>query len=537
MLSDLAWKHSPTITEISHIGAIKYYWTMGYYDVFNANPPLTRIIAGMPFYLFNNTNDFGGYWEKYSSNPADRCEYDLGTAVLANGSKIEDIQLHVWLARICLIPLILLGSYVGFRFATEIYGTVAAGFTFLLLWIFSPFVLGWGATLCTDVPAAAMGIIAFYGFWHWFKTPTPCKTVLAGVLLGLLPYTKLTWIIAFPILLVLYLFRYKLGNAPDVKKFVAVIVLAIATINVGYWFDGSFTLLKNYKFVSGASTGEYVERGEVVLQGNRFADSILGYTPIPLPYEFVRGMDTQKLDFERGFTSYAAGLTSDHGWWWYYGYCLLVKGRIAVWGLLFFVLLALVIAYYYEQGDYKLWDETFIVLPAIALFVFVSMNTGFSEHSRYIIPMLPFVYIFLSRTAQYVDLWSGTMMFICLAVVPVLTEYPNYISYFNEATSSEKKTQYLIGSNVDWGQSVYEIKEWCDTHVEARPRYVSYTRSMPFERMAIVDDGNFPEYTRKPGWMIISANDIYNEKYKWLLKEKPVEVLGGGSVLIYYLEP
>jgi hypothetical protein len=113
-------------------------------------------------------------------------------------------------------------------------------------------------------------------------------------------------------------------------------------------------------------------------------------------------------------------------------------------------------------------------------------------------------------------------------------KYP--LAYFN-FVANENKPQYLLGSNIDWGQSAYEIRERCDTHVEARPRYVNYTRSMPFERMHITDDGWFPEYERKPGWMIISVNDIYNEKYQWLQKEYPIEILGGGSVFIYYLEP
>jgi hypothetical protein len=124
---------------------------------------------------------------------------------------------------------------------------------------------------------------------------------------------------------------------------------------------------------------------------------------------------------------------------------------------------------------------------------------------------------------------------LCFSVVGIhLTGYP--ISYFN-FVQDEDKSAYLLDSNIDWGQSAYEIKEWCDTHVEARPRYISYTRTVPFNRMAVVDDGNFPEYARKPGWLIISVNDICNEKYKWLHKEKPVEILGGGSVFIYYLEP
>jgi hypothetical protein len=543
LLSHCAWVASPTITEISHLGAIKYYWVMGYYDVFHVNPPLTRILAGIPYYMVTGTNDFGNSWSSYSRNPADRCEQAIGNDVLESFGKLSEIRIHVYTMRIFLIPLIILASYIGFKFATELHGTAAAGFTFLLLWVFSPFILGWGATLCTDVPAASVGIIAFYGLWHWFKTPTPCKTVLAGVLLGLLPYTKLTWIIAFPILLALYLLRCKLGNAPAIKKIVWVFVIAIATINVGYWFDGSFKLLKDYQFISGALTGNYGERGEEVIQGNRFAHSILGSIPVPLPYEFVRGIDTQKLDFERGFTSYAAGLTSNHGWWWYYLYCLLLKGRLVVW----FLFIEVLVMFYIVRlpgGDedschyrYRLWDDTFIAFPAVAIFVFVSMNTGFSEHSRYIIPMLPFLYLFLARITLLQTARKVAIFVAACAAVNILPTYPYCISHFESPFSDESKIQYLVGSNVDWGQSAYEIKEWCDTHVEARPRYVSYTRSMSFDRMQIKDDGDFPEYQRKPGWMIISANDIHNEKYKWLLKEKPVEILGGGSVFIYYLEP
>jgi hypothetical protein len=420
-------------------------------------------------------------------------------------------------------------------------------------------ITGWGATLCTDVSAAAMGVIAFYALWCWFKTPTPCKTVLTGVLLGVLPYTKFSWVIAFPIYLGLYLYKRRFGDAPDIKKFVWIIVLAVTTINVGYWFDGSFTLLKDYKFVSGALTGNYVERGEEVLVGNRFADSILGYIPVPFPREFVRGMDTQKLDFERGFTSYAAGLTSDRGWYWYYAYALFFKEPGLVWAALFITIVCLIEGSLLSGKDFRSWDDVFILVPAIAFFIFISLNTGFSEHPRYILPAMPFLYLFISRLGRhfpfsnllrclavstdgvkdvgslYARCAKWTCLILCFSVAGVhLTGYP--ISYFNFVQDKDK-SQYLLGSNIDWGQSVYDIKKWCDTHVEARPRYINYTRSVPFERMAVVDDGNFPEYSRKPGWMIISVNDIRNEKYKWLLNEEPVEILGGGSVFIYYIEP
>ncbi|MDR3196388.1 MAG: hypothetical protein LBU34_00845 [Planctomycetaceae bacterium] len=150
LLWNQAWKASPTVTEVSHFGAIKYYWTMGYFDVFNANPPLTRMIAGLPYYAYNNTNDFGGSWSDYSSNPADRCEYAIGLNQVLNVPS-TDIRVIVFAARVCLIPLIIFGSYIGFKFATELYG-FCAGIIFLFLWTASPLVVGWGATLCTDIP-------------------------------------------------------------------------------------------------------------------------------------------------------------------------------------------------------------------------------------------------------------------------------------------------------------------------------------------------------------------------------------------------
>jgi len=49
--------------------------------------------------------------------------------------------------------------------------------------------------------------------------------------------------------------------------------------------------------------------------GNRFKDLLPGSFPMPLPANYIQGIDTQRLDFERGLPSYLRGEWSEHGWY------------------------------------------------------------------------------------------------------------------------------------------------------------------------------------------------------------------------------
>jgi hypothetical protein len=132
--------------------------------VFRVNPPLTRIVSGVPVVLCRPNYD----WSGYSSRPQDRSEWPLGMAFIKANSP-EKVRWCFALARWSLIPFLLLGGYFGYRLSREMYG-VGAGLLFLILWCFTPFVLAWGATICPDAVAAALGLVAIYVFHHWFCT-------------------------------------------------------------------------------------------------------------------------------------------------------------------------------------------------------------------------------------------------------------------------------------------------------------------------------------------------------------------------------
>lgn len=533
LLAYLSWSTSPNRTEVGHLGAAVYLWNFHKFDVFNVNPPLVRFVAGAPIALFCNPKYD---WKGYSPRPQDRCEWKLGNAFIA-ANELNDLRIYIFLARLACIPLVLLGGYFGFRFASELYGEWS-GVVFQILWTFSPLVLGWGATICPDVAAASMGIIGLYTFWHWLKSPTWGKAITAGICLGLMPLTKTTWIIAFPIWFFLWL-AWKLATQKksrqwQFRQFVAVFFVGLYTINTGYLFDGSFRTLNDYTFISGTLSGEKMHKGTLVKPGNRFRGSWLGHVPVALPVEFVQGIDVQKLDFERGIDSYAHGVWSDHGWWWYYIYAFSIKEPIGA------IMLALCAVGSCFSNRYRITKhgEIAIIETFIVLLFFISSQTGLSIHYRYAIPAIPFIYIFSSRLAMVECKQFYVITVICLLWIigSSLSSFPHSMSYFNEFAGKPQCWPNLLqGSNIDWGQDLYALKTWREKNPGAKPLYVLYEPSVPIDKLGI-DDASPVPFHPVDGWIVISVNALYDKQdhYRWIKRHKPTTMIGY-SLWVFYI--
>lgn len=521
LLIGLNWQTLVNRTEVGHLGAAAYFWKTGRFDVFHVNPPLTRMIVGPAIRLCNPEYD----WGSYSPRPQDRTEWSLGSAFIHANSP-EKIRVCVFAARCSLIPLILVGSVFGFRFASELYG-YGAGFAFLVLWTFSPLVLGWGATICPDVVAASLGIVALYYLWHWLKTPMWKNAIISGILLGLLPLAKMTWIIAVPIFFLLW----TIWRFPQIKQFSVILLIGIYVINMGYGFDGLGKKLKDYTFLSSTLTGNAVENR--VQPGNRFENSPLGKIPVPFPAEFVQGFDTQKRDFEHGLESYFCGEISQHGWWNYYLVTLAIKEPLGVWGLF---LLAVCVSCFDKRYRSVGKNELVLLLPMLVILLVVSSQTGFSLHPRYIVLMLPLLYIWVGKVflAKNVVSVLGAVL-VSWVVVASLWYYPHSLSYFNESIGGPKNgPKYLLGSNVDWGQNMYFLKTWYEKHPETRPIHFAYNGGETLSRLGLDDLLKF-ENPPLPGWYAIGVNELYGAKeYESFKNLEPVDRIGWG-ILIYHL--
>ncbi len=428
------------------------------------------------------------------------------------------------LGRCSLIPLVLFGAWFGTKLAKEMFAP-APGVVFLVLWSFSPLFLGWGATICPDMVAAALGMVAIYFFRKWLLLPTWKNVIVAGICIGLLPLAKTTWIIALGLFPLLWLLS---RNRPPLKQICVVIFLALYMLNMGYAFDGSFRLLKDYTFISESLRGE---------TKNRFENSLLGYMPVPLPGAFVQGIDTQKVDFEKGLESYLFGTHQKHGWWYYYPIVLALKEPL---GTLLLSLFSITAFLFVQQYRVSWNDELLIIVPFLAMFALMMSQTGFSIHPRYLLPALPFFYLFITRMGKAFALQQRLFQFatvFCLVWMTAssLWSYPYSMAYFNEILPVQERPKVLLGSNIDWGQNAYFLKQWLEKHPEASPIFVSADCPEGLERIGIKSAGDVPTETTA-GRFAISVNELYGSsgQFDWLKKFEPVDIIGY-SIYVYHL--
>ena len=268
-----AWRHSPTYDELAHLPAGLSHHRFGEFELYRVNPPLVRMVAAIPAMFVVCETDWERY-EKRDRSSKKRLDFLVGSDfVNANG---KDAFLLYTLARWACIPFVLLGGVVIWLWGRDLYGYRAAWAAFIA-WVSAPLVLGHGQLITPDVPAASIGVFAFYMFWKWLRKCTWKAVLFAGLALGLAELTKTSWLVALPIMIGLSLIQYiKFGGMPLKKsKLLAQVpclfFIAWVVLLAGYQFDGTFKRLGDYQFSSRSLSG-MSEMGKI---GNRFEGTFL----------------------------------------------------------------------------------------------------------------------------------------------------------------------------------------------------------------------------------------------------------------------
>ncbi|MGO8745454.1 MAG: glycosyltransferase family 39 protein [Thermoguttaceae bacterium] len=548
------WRQSPTWDEIGHLPAGLSHWYSGRFDLYHVNPPLVRMIATLPLLAASP----GIAWPEAAVGAGSRQEFGVGHDFIAtNGRK------SFWyfaMARWACVPFSLVGAFVCFRWACDLFGDLA-GLLAAALWCFSPNILANAQMITPDTGAAAMSAAAAYLFWRWLKQPDWSRALSAGVVMGLAELTKATLVVFFVLWPVLWLcrgLRNPEGSAPrawrpEALQLAGILAISVYIINLGYGFDGSFESLGDLPFTSAVLTGETDFAGEEPA-ANRFSGTWLGSLPVPLPKNYVLGIDRQRREFEDKYWSYLRGEWRFGGWWYYYLYALAIKVPLGTWAMLALAILVSAVA----RGNSTAWyDEVFLLVPVAALLALVSSQTGFNHHLRYVLPIFPFAFIWMSKVARAVDL--GHRGTACLASVALawsvtssLWVYPHNLSYFNEAVGGPMGGHaHLLDSNIDWGQDLLYLKRWLKEHPEAQPIALAY--SLPAWLLDPKDVGmvytlpppgpevepsDWPvgsgETGPLPGWYAICVRRLRerDRQYEYFLRFKPVAT-AGYSIYIY----
>ncbi len=562
----------PNDDEIGHLPAGVSHWAFHQFDLYRVNPPLVRVIATMG--QASLTKEFN--WQFANGQ---RPEFTVGDHSLRQHG-LSQASLYVVPKCLCLL-FAFLGQFVIYTFVARVVGTPSALIA-LSMWCFCPNLLAYGHSLCPDVGMAALGIATAYAFWCYYQSPNFFSACFAGIVLGCALLTKMTWItgvVSFPLALFLcsVAIRAKDNTRSWVLRFCdlgAIWLVALLVLNAGYQFEGTGQPLGEFEFHSRMLGGNR-DTGSSKL-GNRFSGSNLGWIRVPLPRNYVLGIDYLRHEVEGKMWSFLNGEWRFGSWPHYYLMTTLYKTPEPTLLAAFLGIIVFLVGWL--RGLLKPELVAMILLlaiPSLVCFWSVSFQGGYNHHHRYVLMIYPPMFVFASLLASPLaeqvfsrtkDLsaievigkrkfwhWTKLLVVLCvlLSMASSLRVHPHYTSYFNTLCGGPENGWRLLGSsNIDWGQDLLFVKKWIDDHPECRP----LTFELDYFEM---NGGLFelppssppmlPKYasvdqvrTDQTQWWIISVKKLYNHPsesgLEYLQQLEPVEKIAY-SYHVYRIDP
>jgi len=576
-----AWVHSPALDEVAHLPAGISYWEFRDVSLYCVNPPLVKMIAALPVVWMEPELN----WSEYRGNDGDRPEFEIGRDFIRNNP--GRIQSFYFVARCALMPFTLVGALSCYAISRDMFGA-RAGVVALWLWCFSPNILANASMVTPDIPAASMGLAASCVFRRSLEPASSWQGYAACVLLGGAILCKLTNVVLIPVWIIIACVQTRkqrslscmsgdtrepyrpnmpcmdeansflsVGdrNSPPrracqfARRFVLSTAIVLYVVNLGYGFQGTGTRLGQFQFVSRSLGGSNV--GATVV-GNRFANTVFRDVPVLLPAPMLMGIDLQKRDFERGMWSYLAGEHRFGGWWYYYVVALLLKVPLPIWGLSLW-------SVWECWRKRRLAAALSLLLPAAAVLLLVSSQTGFSRYLRYLLPGFGFAFAFISQVAVVPRATIAGRLWRCVSIVGCLAMLtwqsvscgPHWMSYFNQlAGGSRQGHRYLIDANIDWGQDLYFLRDWCKENPNARPLWTSCYSLIDPAWLGCPTEGRVPrlcypvsrvksdsESDARPGWIAVSVHEMREQHrdYEILLQLEP-DAICGASIYLFDLK-
>ncbi|MFZ0543893.1 MAG: phospholipid carrier-dependent glycosyltransferase [Candidatus Promineifilaceae bacterium] len=536
---------SPTMDEQNHLARGLAFLKTGDPRLSLEHPPLINSLSALPVLTLPNIR-----------LPTDHPSWNLPQGWYAFAEQLlwvynHDVTRMIFLARLPIIFLTIGLALTGFHFAHQVWGRSSGLAAFLLL-LFDPNIMAHGRYTTTDIGGTLFLFLAAFLLWRcWQESRWRWQSVLIAALgLGLAFGSKLSTLGFVPILGLLALLP--LYNQPWTVK-------AALQRLAKFLLAGLLSILVVWAIFG-------FQWGPFAFQSDPFTKLNSHSGPMPT---FWAGIEQILTISSGGRPTFLLGQFSDNGFLSYFPIAFLVKTPLPI---LVLLLLAIILLLYKRETRKRAF---FFVIPAVLYFL-LSMQSALNIGYRHLLPMLPFLYLFISgltitrlplknnelritnnelRITNYeLPITSQTVVTILLLflIAANLWIYPNYLSYFNLAVGGpEKGGDILIDSNIDWGQDLLRLKDWmADNGVErvklswfgsADPAYygINYEPLPGFPRhLDLWWDVPFNTANPEPGIYAISISDLWElpleDKvvFPWFRAREPDDRVGY-SILIY----
>lgn len=496
---DAARRLTVTHDEYWHLPAGLLAWRTGRFDFDHLNPPLTRMWGAVPL-LFT-----GARLDSTRIQPGDL--FALGRQFLDENRATYERDLA--LARSANVLWSVLTGAILAVWAARLFGGPSALLT-TALWAFCPNAIANAALITPDAGGACLFVATLYAAWSWGTRPGWRPAATTGLLLGAAQLAKFTNLLLVPLAVLVWLLASRdvisarpagpsesKFNVPPVRRRIGELLVAglvsLVVLNAGFLFRGSFTDLGSYAFQSRSMKGLVASAGPALK------------LPVPLPRDYLAGLDHQRAIMESQHPVYLDGVWSLEGFPDYYLKTLEYKlphvTQLLIGLAILFVLL--------PGREPRLLRTQCILLVPVLLILGVASSMGMQLGMRYVLPALPLLFLFAGQVARWFDWrtyrWRALATLLAALALPCSVRFhPHHLAYFNEwAGGPLGGRAHLLDSNLDWGQDLRGLKAWLDER-QLDEIGLAYFGMFPPSELGI--RYHVPTREPVPGWYAVSVN-------------------------------
>jgi len=500
-----ASRESPIIDEPPHITAGYTYLHFQDYRLNPEHPPFTKVVSAV--FLLGRPISFpldNPAWQQDVNG-----QWTLNAAFLyGSGNGAQDLVAEARRGPVLITLVLILGFawWTGKRLGPW-WGVLGAAFLGL-----SPFILGHGNLVTTDIAAALGAFTSIVTFGRYLEQPSWKRGLVAGIAFGFAQLCKFSLVLLAPTYLIagiLFLFfRHPWQDKwisiwQGLKKLLLVAVIGFALIV----YPTYYALTKNYPaarqvrdsaYLLGSFAGGITLPGELCRPVRCAAEAVIWGAGIPFlrpAAHYFLGVLMVVQRSAGGSTNYFLGSVSSAGSPLYFPVVYLFKETLPLLGLLAGAVAYASMRYLRHRPRKPLfatWGNWIAERPLeslMAAFIILywasSIESSLNIGVRHLMPVIPLMYFLALRTwKRWHDasrprvrrfIAAALMVFAAGQAVTAVHASPYFLPYYNPLAGGTKDGyRYATDSNYDWGQDLIALREWLDSHPEAGKIAVTY---------------------------------------------------------------
>jgi len=539
-----ALRESVTVDEISHIGAGVSYLQKLDLRLNPEHPPLPKVLAAIPLVIRGVRADYKHISWTFSDKffPAYLGQWVFGEWLLERWNSPAAVL--KW-ARLPMLLLTLLLGLVINLFARKL-GSPWGGALCLTVFASTPAFLAFGPIVHTDIAVALFSLLTLWTFANLWRNHSRLNVLLFGLSLGAALLSKFTAGLLFFVFLA-FLLSLRLRPLPGQPE---------AKGEAKLWRRARWR--PTLEGILCAAVVVYVFY--LVFSWHQPTNALyrLGTGPAALffrrallpPVILLRGVFWVLISGVR--PTFILGRTYPHGVWFYFPVVFALKSSVAFL-LLLLVSLLVALGRKWRSGGSAIpapvamhWRVLWVALIVFTVFCVLSPLDISIRH--FTVPLvliimllapIPRMFRELRASAPtWVQLGSATVTVLAAGCLfTALRAYPYYFPFVNSLSMGRPAYTLMNDSNVDWNQSLPEVKRFADQHGLQSMGLDEYGFSdpTPFVPQAHFWNCQKPAPEDAGEWVVVSGSMILDGHNCGWLMQYPNEVLAGGSMYAVHL--